>query len=326
MLRTFLAVSLLAAAFLITAPGAPQQKSAPKKPVKAATPSAAATPGKKSAFDKAVMEAYVRHLFIYNQQIQVTIDDPKPSELPGFMDVMVHASAGQAHQATLFYVSKDGQKIIQGTVYDVSQNPFKAELDKLKTELQPSFGTPGAPVVLVEFSDFQCSFCKAEAKVLRDNLLSAYPKQVRMYYVDYPLEQLHPWARASAIAGRCIFRQNAGAFWQFHDWIFEHQGEITVENLSAKVLEFAKGKEVDTLQLGRCMESKATEAEVNKGIALGKSVNIDSTPTLFINGRRRVGSQDWPTLRAIIDYEIEYQKTAKNAGEDCGCELKLPVP
>ena len=65
---------------------------------------------------------------------------------------------------------------------------------------------------------------------------------------------------------------------------------------------------------------------MNKEIALGKSLNIDSTPTLFINGRRRVGSQDWPTLRAIIDYEIEYQKTARNAGEDCGCELKLPVP
>jgi protein-disulfide isomerase len=325
MYRTFQTVSVLAAVCFLSAPAAPQQKSAPKKAAAAKTVEIS-TAGHKSALDKPTLEAYVRHLFIYSPQIQVQVDDPKPSALPGFFEVTVRASAGQAHQESLFYVSKDGQKIIQGAMYDVNQNPFKADLDKLKTDLQPSFGTPGAPVVLVEFSDFQCTYCKQEAKVLRDNLQSAYPKQVRLYYADYPLEQLHPWARAGAIAGRCIFRQNAGAFWQFHDWIFEHQGEITPENLTSKVLEFAQGKEIDALQLSRCMETKATEAEVNKEIALGKSLNIDSTPTLFINGRRRMGSQDWPTLRAIIDYEIEYQKTAKNAGEDCGCELKLPVP
>jgi hypothetical protein len=51
-----------------------------------------------------------------------------------------------------------------------------------------------------------------------------------------------------------------------------------------------------------------------------------STPTLFVNGRRLPSQVGWPDLRTIIDQEIEYQKTAKNAGEDCGCELKLPSP
>src|SRR5262249_12379809 len=154
----------------------------------------------------------------------------------------------------------------------------------------------GAPVVLVEFSDFQCAYCKQEAQVLRQNLASAYPSQVRLYFVDHPLDQLHPWAKAAAMAGRCIFKQNSNAFWDFHDWIFERQGEITPENLNAKVLEFAKGKEIDTLQLSRCMESKATEGEVAKEMAMGDALHVDSTPTLFINGRRRLGSQDWPTL------------------------------
>ena len=74
----------------------------------------------------------------------------------------------------------------RGNVYDVKNNPFKEDLDKLKTELQPSFGKPGAPVVLVEFSDFQCAYCKQEAQMLRQNLVSAYPKQVRLYFVDLP--------------------------------------------------------------------------------------------------------------------------------------------
>jgi protein-disulfide isomerase len=215
---------------------------------------------------------------------------------------------------------------VQGNLYDISQNPFKADLDKLKTDLQPSFGTPGAPVVLVEFSDFECPMCKEEAKTLRDNLISTYPKEVRFYFMEFPLDQIHPWGRAAAIAGRCIFRQNANAFWDYHDWIFAHQDDIKAENLKDKVLEFAKGKEIDALQLTRCMDNKETEAEVNKAQALGKDVGVGATPTLFINGRKLVGRVDWPNLRNIIDYEIDYQKTAHNAGENCGCEVSLPAP
>ncbi len=288
--------------------------------------SAPGTPEKKSAWDKPTFEAYVRHLNVWGPQIKVDIGEPKPSPIPGFSEVIVHASAGTASADFSYYVSKDGQKVVQGTVYDIAQNPFKADLDKLKTDLQPSFGTPGAPVVLVEFSDFECPMCKEEAKMLRDNLLSTYPKQVRFYFMEYPLDQIHPWARPAAIAGRCIFRQNANAFWDFHDWIFAHQEEIKPENLKDKVLEFAKGKEIDPVQLTRCMDNKQTEAEIDKAQAEGHEVSVNATPTLFINGRRLVGRADWPSVRGIIDYEIEYQKTAHNAGEDCGCEVKLPGP
>jgi protein-disulfide isomerase len=288
-----------------------------------------AAPGatdKKSAFDKPTFEAYVRHLNVWRPDIKVEISDPKPSPMPGFKLVSVHASAGEASADFQYYVSEDGQKVVQGTLYDIANNPFKPELDKLKTDLQPSFGTPGATVVLVEFSDFECPVCKEEAKMLRDNLLSTYPKQVRFYFETFPLDQIHPWARAAAIASRCIFRQNAAAFWDYHDWIFAHQEEITAANVKDKILEFAKGKSIDVLQLSRCMDNKETDAEVNQAVALGKELDVGATPTVFVNGRRLVGRADWPTLRAVIDYEIEYQKTAHNAGEDCGCEVKLPAP
>jgi len=302
----------LSAACLFCAPGPPDKTTQPAE--------------KKSAWDKATFEAYVRHLNVWGPQITVAIADPKPSDMPGFSLVTVHASAGQASADFEYYVSKDGQKIVQGNLYDISQNPFKPELDKLKTDLQPSFGTPGAPVVLVEFSDFECLMCKEEAKVLRDNLLSAYPTQVRFYFQEFPIDQLHPWARAAAIAGRCIFRQNANSFWDYHDWIFAHQDEVKPENLKDKVLEFAQGKQLDVLQLTRCMDNKETEAEVDKAKAQGSAVQVNATPTLFVNGRRLVGKLDWPSLRAIIDYEIDYQKVAHNAGENCGCEVSLPAP
>jgi protein-disulfide isomerase len=287
----------------------------------------AQSPAKKSALDKATLEAYIRHLYVMDSRIAVKISDPIPSDVPGFMEMNASASMGPQSQTFKFLISKDGSKILQASVYDVNNNPFKPDLDKLKTTGAPNFGTAGAPVVLVEFSDFQCPYCKAEAQELRKNLLATYPTQVRLYFKTFPLESLHPWAKAAAIASRCAFNQNADAFWTYHDWIFEHQTEITPENFKQKVLDWAKDvKDLDALKLGQCMEAKATDIDVKEDQAEGQALEINGTPTLFINGRRIGQSIDWPNLKAIIDYEIEYQKTAKDAGEDCGCDLKLKLP
>jgi len=276
--------------------------------------------------DKAKIEAYVRHLFVWPPPIEIAVGDPQPAPIEGFSEVRVRGSQGNASQEETFYVSRDGARIIRGNIYNAAENPFKANNEKLKTEYQPNFGTPGAPVVLVEFSDFECPYCKEESKVIRDNLLAAYPKDVHFYYLDFPLESLHPWAKDASIAGRCIFHQNATVFWDYHDWIFAHQDEINPDNVKAKIVEFATPKGVDGPQLSKCMDTRATEDEVNKTKALGQTVDVTSTPTLFVNGRPMVGVLQWPDLKRVIDFEIEYQKTAKNAGENCGCDIKLPTP
>ncbi len=282
-----------------------------------------------SAFDKATMESYVRHLFVWGDAIHVEVLDAKKSpDLPGFYTIDVRASAGEASQVESFLVTHDGLKIMRAVIFDINQNPFKPDLDKLKTQFQPSLGTEGAPVVLVLFSDFECPVCKQEATMLRQNLVSAFPKEARLYFKDFPLVSIHPWAKAAAMAGRCIFRQNPAGFWDYHDWIYEHQADITPETFKAKLLEFSKSKEkeIDTMQLTTCLDTRATEAEVDRSMAEGKDLRVSATPTMFINGRRIEGQIPWPNLKEIIDYEIGYQKTAKNAGEDCGCEVKLPSP
>jgi protein-disulfide isomerase len=280
------------------------------------------TPPKVSALDKTTLEQYVRHLFVWGPQIQVKVSDPKPSSLPGFQQVSVVASAGNATQEEAFLISSDGKKIVRGVVYDVTENPFEAEQARIKTDDQPSFGPAGAPVNLVIFSDFQCSFCRDEAKIIRQQLPSTFPTQVRVIFKDLPLEQIHPWARPAAIAGRCVYKQNPAAFWEFHDWVFENQGTLTVENLKEKTLELAKTKGLESVQIGGCIDTKATEAEVNRSMAEARAVGINSTPTLFINGRRLVGKLEWPQLKSVIDHEIEYQKTR---AEKC-CEVTLPSP
>jgi len=321
-MRIYMRTIICCVAALALARGAaPPKKSAPAK---VAPPAKAPAPAKKSALDKATLEAYVRHLAVWGPQIKVEIEDPKASaRLPGFLEVKVHASLGNQYTDEIFLVSKDGQKLLRPPVYDINQNPFQYEIENLRTENQPSFGTPGAPVVIVVFSDYQCPFCREEAKMLRQELLKEFPSQVRVYFKDFPLDSIHPWAKAGAMAGRCVFRQNPDAFWDFHDWIYDHQAEISPENLKTKVLDWAKSKNLDTFRLNACIDSKATEAEVDRSSAEARNLNVDRTPYLFVNGRRVPGAS-WPQLKQIIAFEIDYQKTAHNAGDHDCCSISLP--
>lgn len=284
----------------------------------------------KVAIDKVKMEAYIRHLLAVIPDVQVKIDDPKPSSTPDLQQIDVHFSYQGRSQNETFYVTKDGQHIIRGVVYNMNANPFQDDLDKLKTSGAPAFGPDKAPVTLVEFGDFECPNCREEAKTLRDNIPSKYPTQVHVIFKDFPLEQIHPWAKPAAIAGRCIYDQSLSAFWKYHDWIYEHQVEITPDNLKTQILDFTKTlPDIDAVKLGQCIDSKATEAEVNASIAEAHALNVDATPTLFINGRRLVGNYPWQNIDQIIEGELNYEKTAQNnppKTDDKCCEVKIPSP
>jgi protein-disulfide isomerase len=317
-----------AVAFCLAAASLPAQtglKNAVASPAPVTPKKPAIASGGTSGVNKAILEEYVRHLFVWGPQITVKVSDPKPSPIPGFEEVVVTASAGGASQDESFYISRDGQQIIRGVVFNIRESPFAGDLKRLKIDNAPAFGPAAAPVTLVIFSDFECGFCKEEAKVVRDNVTSAYPKEVRVVFKDFPLEPIHPWAKSASVAGRCVFRQNPNAFWDYHDWMFEHQGDITAETLKTRVLDFAKSKGLDPAAITTCMDGKEAVAAVENSQAQGRSLGINSTPTLFINGRKLVGQIPWQQLRQIIDYEIGFVKAHPAEAESC-CEVKIPSP
>lgn len=268
-----------------------------------AAAAAAKPPG---ALDKAVFEKYLQHLELFRGEVMFKIDDPAPAKyLPGFDEVLVHLIFGDNEKDELFYISTDGQTIIRGDVFNLHKSPFQSNLDKLTLQGQPSFGPANAPVTIVEFGDFECPDCKAEAPILRHEMPEAMDGKVRVVFKNFPLESIHPWALAAAIDGRCVYRQGNDAFWKFYDWIYETQDEITPENLNMKVLDWAGKNGIDTLQLGQCMDTKATLPEVNGSIAEGRELGVPGTPALFINGRR-IGGLAWPDLQLVINKELEY--------------------
>ncbi len=282
-----------------------------------------------TVFNKQKMEAYIRHQFMLPPTLKVIASDPRPSDVPGLLLVEVTVTDGAAtNQKVPFYVAQDGSKFIQGKSFDIREAPFTEELKHLKPDGAAIAGPASAPVSIYVFSDFQCQFCKEEAKVLRANLGTAYPKQVRLIFKDFPLEQIHPWAMAASIAGRCIANMNGENFWRYHDWIFDQQANLTAENLKPKITEFANSTGIDSMMLGQCMDTKATAKEVAQSMAEARALNVDRTPTLFLNGRRITGNVPWEQLKGIIDYEIEHARknpVAPKKDELC-CEVKLPIP
>ncbi|HLH40426.1 MAG TPA: thioredoxin domain-containing protein [Bryobacteraceae bacterium] len=277
----------------------------------------------KSAFDKATLEAYLRNVELWNPAVEVKIDNAKPSaEMPGLFEVGVHLSYKGASQDLRYFLSKDGKKIMKGDVYDVNQSPFQANLDKLKTAARPSFGPAAAPVTMVVFSDFQCPVCKEEATVLRQNVAAAFKDKVRVVFTDFPLEQIHPWAKQAAIAGRCVYKQDAAKFWDYFDWVYENQQNIGLDNFSSKFQTFAGDKGLDGMALGACVANKAAEQEVAAEMEEGRSLQIQATPTIFLNGRKLEGGVPWQTLETLINIELDHQ--AKMAEADKCCEVGIP--
>jgi protein-disulfide isomerase len=262
---------------------------------------------------KPALEAWARYLFLWTDPVEVTVSDPAPSAVPGFYDVTVTARAGDASQQEVLMVSADGRKIIRGTAYELGQSPFAEDLRRIDTANAPALGPNDAPVKLVVFSDFQCSFCKRAAQDLRDEVLPGFGKNVQLIFMDYPLDQIHPWAREASIAGRCVQKQNPEAFWTYHDWVFAAQQELTKENLREKIAEFAKANSLDLGAIQACMAEPAVAAAVQASVTQAQTLALNSTPTLFVNGRRVVGAVPPAQLKAIIQHEIEHA-TPKAAG------------
>jgi protein-disulfide isomerase len=288
----------------------------------------AAFAAEQSGFDKATLEAYLRHVELWVPGVTVQIDDAKESkELPGFLEVGVHLSYNNLTLPVQHYfMSKDGKKIFKADVMDINKSPFQANIDKLDVKGAPTLGPPTAPVAIVVFSDFQCPMCRQESEVIHKQITEAFPTQVRVYFRDFPLESLHNWARPAALAGRCVYKQNPAAFWDYHDWIFENQTYIGLDNLNTKLQEFAIAKGLDGMQLSRCIENKTTEPEIKASIAQGNSLALNSTPTLFVNGRRIDGAVPWENLQALIKAEIDHsaKAAAMTSKDESCCTVTIP--
>jgi hypothetical protein len=158
----------------------------------------------------------------------------------------------------------------------------------------PSLGASDAPVTIVEFADFGCPYSREASLVMRA-LAREHPDTVRYIYRDFPITEIHPLAMAAAQAGECA--QEQGAFWAYHDKLYQNQNDLSVERLG----QFAREVGMNESRFVNCLNSGRFEAEVQQDYEDGLQAGVRGTPTFFINGHRVSGSIPRPLLEQIIE-------------------------
>ncbi len=170
---------------------------------------------------------------------------------------------------------------------------------KIPTDGFPSIGPEGAEIVIVEFSDFECPFCKRWHDQTYRPLMEAYPGKIRLVYRNLPLPELnHTNAVSAAEAAMCAGDQ--GSFWEFHDKLFSDEYGLGEQ----AYLKYAADLGLDVETFNECITSRRHQEFVEKDRQFAKQLGVNGTPTFFINGLAIVGAQPLQVFQQVIDKEL----------------------
>ena len=170
----------------------------------------------------------------------------------------------------------------------------------------PFLGNEKAKVTVIEFSDFECPFCRSMWRDTLPQLKKDYidTGKIKFVYRDYPLD-FHAGAKPAAEGAECA--RDQGKFWEMHDKIFQEQdkqGQGTIQFGKADVVKWAGQLGLNMNQFNQCLDSGKYKAEVEKDLKDGSAAGVSGTPTTFINGRSLVGAQPYTSFKTIIDEEL----------------------
>lgn len=179
-------------------------------------------------------------------------------------------------------VSEDGNYMLVGELLDSTEDPFKKVMDNIDLGNVPVKGNEEAKVKIVEYSDFQCPFCKRGSQMLPD-LLDQYGDDIAIYYKQLPLPN-HNWAKPASVASLCAYQQGNDKFWEFHDKIFENQSNINLENSEEKFSQFASDIGLDKAEFESCTDSQEIAARVESEMQEAQQLGVNSTPTFVVDG------------------------------------------
>lgn len=161
----------------------------------------------------------------------------------------------------------------------------------------PSIGPADAPITIIEFSDYECPYCKRWYNDVYLRLREEYAGQVRVVFRDFPLSSIHPNAIPAAEAANCAGEQ--GTYWEFHDRLFG--GELLGEST---YLLYAEELGLDLDAFTACLESEHQEEEIQGDYEYASGLGVRSTPTFFLNGLPIVGAQPYEVFQQVIEQEL----------------------
>jgi len=246
---------------------------------------------------------------LVQKEILGKIPDPADAEIQQVYDT------AKANGQQLPPIEQVKQDIVRFIKAQKAQGELMAYYEKLKTEQKveilllayvppkvdveakgPTRGPKGAPVTIVEFSDFQCPFCIRAEKTVTE-LLAAYPEKIRLVYRDFPLPN-HKLAPKAAEASQCAADQDK--YWEMHDKLFSVEGKLEVDNLK----KYARDVGLDGDKFDKCLDSGEKAKVVAEHHKAGEALGINGTPAFFINGRMLSGAQPLDAFKKLVDAEL----------------------
>lgn len=255
--------------------------------------------------NKDEIDAAIKRTLGYDPNVSWEVLAILPSPISGIPEVIVSINK---QPATYMYLSPDRKNAIIGEMIPFGVDPFAPARAKLQAADGPAQGPQVPAISIVEFSDLECPHCKA-AQPIVEKLAVEFP-QVRYVFQQFPLPAtMHPWALKAAEYSDCAARTKTNdAFWKYTDSIFAAQDNISVATADDKLKELATAASLDAQKIAACAATPETEARVNKSLDLGRSLDVNQTPTVFINGRRVLGIASIPydQLKNIVQFEIDH--------------------
>ncbi len=257
------------------------------------------------------VNSFLFQMFGYDTSVTWKVAYIRPSEVAGLAEVQVVITNEKGPSATKFLVSADGKHAITGDILPFGAKPFADARGKLEKGVNGAAKGPAkAAVTIVEFSDMQCPHC-AKAAAGIEQLLAQEP-EVHFVFQNFPLPS-HNWAEKAANYVDCVGRASVGgasaggasndAVWKFIQKTFDEQANITEANLDEKLKAIATASGANGDEIAACAAKPDTKARIEASIALGKSVGVNATPMLFINGRTVPGGAPIDLMKKIVDFQ-----------------------
>ncbi|MGH9446007.1 MAG: DsbA family protein [Terriglobia bacterium] len=253
---------------------------------------------------------YLRERFSVPGTATLTVAPLRPSIYQGFELTTVTIEDAGHRQTSDFYVSKNGDYLVEGNIFGLNENP-QTEVERLiHTEGEPSAGPANAPVTIVEYADLECPHCAEEQQFIEKDLLPKYGGKIRVIFKEFPLFSIHPWAVTAAMANECAYQLNPSDFLRYRDLIFENQNAIKAATAGQQLLDYGVQAGLDRNKLSACINAKSSLPRVRQDFLEGEKLGVSSTPTFFINGKMITGAVPPQTFYTLIDQDLA-KSTAK---------------
>lgn len=277
------------------------------------------------------IESQIRAHFKVPDAVNVVLGPIKPSQFSGYDALPVTFEGPEQKNTFDFLLSKDGKKLLRLTDIDITPEAYAktlthvAEARREKTDLMKKINVAGRPwrgasspkVTIVVYDDFQCPYCAMGYKALFADGLKEYSDRVRIVFKDFPLFEIHPWAKRAAIDSNCLAEQSNDAYWDFSDYVHGNQKEISgpgkdpnasAARLDKAALEAGNKRKLDETILKSCLKAQP-DAPLNASVQEAETLGVTSTPTLFINGEKTTGALTEAELRQEIRAALRNAET-----------------